>query len=185
MRQAHSAAQSPASRRRRLAHLIVLRRDRGHQMVAARSRSVCGPRLHQETAYGIIRRSARLDVAVFSPPFHSRKWAALALAINRLSNGPHPSSNFRPLLAGAAHRPTRQGKISEELNKGACSDDLTVALHATAALTAVSGALVVVFEEGEAPLRSHTVTERARAFQACQSTTFPEHQKRAAAGLGS
>ena len=115
MIQAHSAAQSPAWRRRRLAHLIVLRRDHGHQMVGARSRSVCGPRLHQRTAYGIIRRSARLDVAVFSPPFHSRKWAALALAINWLSNGPHPSSNFRPLLAGAAHRPTRRRKVSEEL----------------------------------------------------------------------
>ena len=64
-------------------------------------------------------------------------------------------------------------------NQGASSGRLTVALHATAALTAVSSAKVA-FEEGEAPLRSHTVTERARAFQACQSTTFPENQKRAA-----
>ena len=52
--------------------------------------------------------------------------------------------------------------------------DETVALHATAALTAVSGALVV-FEEGEGAAPLAHGHRASASVQACQNTTCFEH----------
>ena len=101
----------------------------------------------------------------------------LGTGLNPLSNGPHPCLEFSPLLAGAAHRPTRQGKISEELNQGASSGRLTVALHATAALTAVSRlSSSSSRRERRRSARTRSPSERGR-FRRVKARHFPRSRR--------